>query len=560
MQHHFLRTAFFLLAALSATAQPVLVKDIRPGPLSGTFLTFDRAAVAGNTLYFTADDGVHGTELWKSDGTAAGTVLVRDIFPGINQSGVQQLFIDYKGHLYFEGNQPSTGNEIWRTVDGPEGAVLLSDACPGACSGGGWFEPKPMAVFQDKLYTRYYSPAVGHELWVTDGTEAGTTLVKNINPDGFDSKPHHLTVFQDKLYFVADSANWGRELWVSDGTEAGTRPVKNINPMLFFGSAGSSEIDALVPGPDALYFWANDQTVGKELWKSDGTEAGTVLVKDIRPGPDNGAPTFIPLSQSIWLGDRLLFIADEGTHGPELWITDGTEAGTMLLKDITPGTAKRDLHFFTVIGDKALFRANDGTHGYELWVTDGTTAGTTLLRDIRPGSGDGISSIVAAAVFQNLLFFTADDGVHGRELWISDGTEAGTTLLADIRPGAAESVPVRYQVIGNTLFFFAETNATGRELWKYDLTPLSTQAPRHRLDVGVQPTASPDGRFNVRLAGLEEPLRVEAYDLLGRLHAVRTLPAAGELDLSALSPGAYLVHFVGTATGRRAVERVFIVR
>lgn len=559
MQYHFLRTTFFFLAALSATAQPVLVKDIRPGPLSGTFLTFDRAAVAGNTLYFTADDGVHGSELWKSDGTAAGTVLVRDIFPGINQSGVQQLFIDYKGHLYFEGNQPSTGNEIWRTVDGPEGAVLLSDACPGDCSGGLWFESKPMAVFQDKLYLRYYGPgAVGDELWVTDGTETGTTLVKNIYP-GSSSKPYLLTVFQDKLYFVADSANWGRELWVTDGTEAGTRPVKNINPVLF--GSRDSEIDALVPGPDALYFWANDQTVGKELWKSDGTEAGTVLVKDIRPGPGNGAPTFIPLSRSIWLGDRLLFVADEGTHGPELWITDGTEAGTMLLKDINPGTAASDLHFLTVIGDKALFRANDGVHGRELWVTDGTTAGTTLLRDIRPGSGDGISIIVDAAVFQNLLFFTADDGVHGRELWISDGTAAGTTLLADIRPGSAESVPVRYQVVGNTLFFFAETNATGRELWKYDLTPLSTQAPRHRLDVGVQPTASPDGRFALRLAGAEEALRVEAYDLLGRLHAVRTLPAAAnDLDLSALPPGAYLLHIAGAATGRGAVERVFIVR
>lgn len=560
MQYHFLRTTFFFLAALSATAQPVLVKDIRPGPLSGIFLGFDRTAVAGNTLYFTADDGVHGSELWKSDGTADGTVLVRDLYQGASQDGVYKLYIDYMGHLYYEGNQTTTGIEIWRTVDGPEGAVLLSDACPGACSGAVWGEPKPMAVFQGKLYTRYYSPEFDDELWVTDGTEAGTTLVKDINPGTSESRPQQLTVFQDKLYFVADSANWGRELWVSDGTEAGTRPVKNINPVLSFGT-GHSEIDALVPGPDALYFWANNSVDGKELWKSDGTEAGTVLVKDIRPGPGNGAPNNIPLSQSIWLGDRLLFVADEGTHGPELWITDGTEAGTMLLKDINPGTAASDLHFLTVIGDKALFRANDGVHGRELWVTDGTTAGTTLLRDIRPGSGDGISIIVDAAVFQNLLFFTADDGVHGRELWISDGTAAGTTLLADIRPGSAESVPVRYQVVGNTLFFFAETNATGRELWKYDLTPLSTQAPRHRLDVGVQPTASPDGRFALRLAGAEEALRVEAYDLLGRLHAVRTLPAAAkDLDLSVLPPGAYLLHIAGAATGRGAVERVFIVR
>jgi ELWxxDGT repeat protein len=558
MKHHFLRTAFFFLAAMSATAQPVLVKDIYPGQSSSTFAGLEKTAVAGNTFYFVANDGVHGDELWKSDGTAAGTVLVRDIFPGTNQAAPRQLFTAFEGHLYFEGYQPATGSELWRTVDGPDGAVLLSDACPGDCDGAGWFEPNPMAVFQDKLYTRYYSIAVGHELWVTDGTEAGTTLVKNINPGGSESMPHHLTVFQDKLFFVADSANWGRELWVSDGTGTGTRPLKNINPITFFGQGGS-EIDALVPGFDAIYFWANDKTMGKELWKSDGTGAGTVLVKDIRPGSGNGAPDNIPLSSSLLLGNQLLFIANDSIHGPELWATDGTENGTILVKDINPGTGSSSITFFAVVQGKALFKANDGTNGSELWSTDGTEAGTTMLKEVLPGAGGGVSD--ASVLFQNLLLFTANDGVHGKELWVSDGTADGTTLLADILLGTSESNPLGYRIIGNTLFFYATTNATGRELWKYDLTPLGTQDIRNGLGIKVWPTASADGQFHITLDGREEPLRIEAFDVLGRLRTWRTLqPGTEILDLSALPVGAYLLRMTGMNSGRGAIERVFVVR
>ncbi|MBK8968881.1 MAG: T9SS type A sorting domain-containing protein [Lewinellaceae bacterium] len=554
---------YFLFLSSSLFAQPTLVKNIQPGLGSSVFLSLEKSAVAGNYLYFMANDDVHGFELWKSDGTAAGTVMVRDIFPGKSQDGPQQLYAAYKNQLYFTARDTTHETELWRTDDA-EGAVLLTDACPGTCDGAQYFQPLPMAVYQDKLYFRSLTPGTGQELWVTEGDSAGAMLVKDIDPGGTDSNPYLLTVFQDKLYFVCDSANWGRELWVTDGTEAGTRPVKNINPTLSF-SVGDSGIDGLVIGPDALYFWAkSDNATGKELWKSDGTEPGTVIVKDINPGSGNGA-SGKPLNNSAWLGSDLIFVANDGATGEELWITDGTEAGTMLLADINPGASGSGIQIFGAVNGSVLFKANDGSTGYELWITDGTSAGTVLLKDILPGTFGSFRSFDSDfIVFQNKLFFTAEDGVTGRELWISDGTPDGTMLFADVASGSTESIPSHYRLIGNTLFFFAQTNATGRELWKYDLSSVGTKAPESSLPFELNPTVSNTGIFNLVLDRhliQSGSYRLEVHDLTGQLRTSRTLAGVSQaIDLSALPSGAYFVRVLEMQSNRNGIKKVFILK
>ena len=230
------------------------------------------------------------------------------------------------------------------------------------------------------------------------------------------------------------------------------------------------------------------------------------------------------------------------------------------MRDIYPGSNKSEILMYGVVNGKLLMRANDGVAGAELWSTDGTEAGTTLLKDILPGNNSALFSSVTSAVFQNYLFFSADNSTRGNELWISDGTTAGTIMHTDIRPGAASSNPNGFTLIGNTMFFFAETGSAGRELWKYDLTPLSASAPVP-LIAAVFPTVSADGRFSVQAAEAGEGLRVEAFDLPGRLHTVRTLPVGKQdLDLSALSSGTYILRLTGTGSGRSTAVRVFVHR
>ncbi|QLQ10216.1 MAG: hypothetical protein HZY75_07250 [Nocardioidaceae bacterium] len=124
-----------------------------------------------------------------------------------------------------------------------------------------------------------------------------------------------------------------------------------------------------------------------------------------------------------------------------MWTSDGTAEGTLMVKDIYPDSLEwpRDEppKYLAAMGDRLFFAADDGVHGHELWTSDGTAEGTVMVKDIHPDGSDSSSPKGLTAV-GNRLFFTADDGVHGDELWVSDGTEQGTAMVKDIRPGSAD--------------------------------------------------------------------------------------------------------------------------
>ncbi|MGB3535532.1 MAG: ELWxxDGT repeat protein [Microcoleaceae cyanobacterium] len=143
-----------------------------------------------------------------------------------------------------------------------------------------------------------------------------TKLVKDIYPNG-DSNPDYLTAVGDKVFFRASDGSNGKELWVSDGTEAGTRLVKDI-----WGGSNTSDPDYLTAVGDKVFFSADDDSNGHELWVSDGTEYGTGLVKDIYPDFLGSSPFYITA-----VGDKVFFAASDGSNGRELWVSDGTEYG-----------------------------------------------------------------------------------------------------------------------------------------------------------------------------------------------------------------------------------------
>lgn len=371
---------------------------------------------------------------------------------------------------YFFAYEPGTGQELYRAV-GAAAPALVKDINPGSESGGtAWHDPNnrspgDVVVYDGALYFVANDGSNGGELWRSDGTEAGTTLVQDLRPGAAGSYPQGLTVAGGKLYFGADDGTHGFELWSYDAT-AGAELVADVNP-----GSGSSNASNLAAFGDGVLFAADDGTHGSELWASDGTAAGTELIADLDPGEDPSTPSSLTV-----LGDRVAFTAYEGTHGRELWSTDGTAAGTGLLADLNPGDADSNLSQLEAIGDTLYFQADDGTHGGEPWTSDGTAAGTALLKDVNPSDS---SYAYQFTELDGTVYFGASDGfdtgADGSELWRTDGTTANTTLVKDINPGADSSWPGALAVAGGELWFgVSGDGVAGASLYRSDGTAAGT--------------------------------------------------------------------------------------
>ncbi len=417
-----------------------LVKDINPSgdAAPSSLVVFNGAA------FFSADDGTSGAELWKTDGTEAGTVQVKDINPAGSSSPGGLTVVG--STLFFAADDGSSGVELWKSDGSEVGTVLVKDITSGVASS----QPERLTAAGATLYFRASDPANGSELWKSDGTGAGTVLVENINLYS-GGAPEYLTLVGSEVFFRADDGAYGRELWKSDGTGAGTDLVKDIN---VGDSAWPSRLTEM---GGKLYFRASDGIAGSELWVSDGTDAGTLLVADIRSG-SSSSPDFLTN-----VNGTLFFTANDGTNGTELWQSDGTEAGTALVKDIWDGGDSYPQHLTTLDG-VLFFSALDSGSGVELWRSDGTEAGTVLVKNIHPAGSSYPLHLVGLG---ETLYFTADDGSHGQELWRSDGTAAGTALVEDLLAGTSGSAIAEPPImLGDTVLFAADDGVNGSELRK----------------------------------------------------------------------------------------------
>jgi trimeric autotransporter adhesin len=401
----------------------------------------------GNTLFFFASDGANGNQLWKSDGTPAGTVTTKTVPNGTMGFGVAGVGVFGTNVIFSAEGATPKGEELWLSDGSAGGTMKLKFFYYGSFSVSNpvQFAPIPgLAIFNGK------DSALGQELWKTDGTSAGTVLVKDIRIGSSSSSPYHLTAMDGIVYFVATEPASGKELWRSDGTEAGTYMVKDIGS----GTVGSYPSYLQVIGK-TLFFAAIDNVYGQELWKSDGTAAGTKVVKDIRPGTASAFGNWItPAEPFATMNGILYFPASDGQHGYELWRSDGSESGTYMVKDIFPGAgSSQDSTFhnwlnpsYASVNGILYFLANDGTRGVEIWRTDGTEVGTFLVKDIFPGgrlsSPPGLVGTYpsALAALNGMLYFIGNDSLHGQELWRSDGTSAGTVRVSSVKLGNVEMV------------------------------------------------------------------------------------------------------------------------
>ena len=429
-----------------------LLKDINPGATSG-FITHQNGTsdttslrAVGNAMIFLADDGTHGQELWVTDGTSAGTSILKDIDAGSQPSnpifmapfGNRMLFSAFDG-LHAAAGDGLTGQELWVTDGTAAGTSLVADLDPGIFGSLAARNTSPVWTAPPAWRFSAKVGNVGRELWVTDGTSGGTSLIKDINPGAY--KPSNpstpvsvgttgLAVFAavgPSNHASKSGGTYGTELWVTDGTSGGTSLLKTFSEG--YSDGGNAYVSNTANGTMAtlgneVLFTGSDG--GKTaLWGTDGTVNGTVKLSTdgvfVDPLGGTGRTGFTTMASGkdlFWNGTGI---------GAAPWVTDGTPGGTFQLATVNTNLDQGESFGFALVGNKAVFNAvSPGVSTHDLWVTDGTKAGTYDIGVSALSNPKNFGSINGKVIFQGT------DSTHGTELWITDGTFLGTKLLKDI--------------------------------------------------------------------------------------------------------------------------------
>jgi ELWxxDGT repeat protein len=419
-------------------------------------------------IFFAAEDGFRGRELWASDGTPNGTRFVRDVDPGEPSADLQN-FAAVDGRVFFEApTVGENGTTLWRTDGTNLGTRFLLEPLivvipPGATNDLTRVFATEGDLFLVESEVDFQGLSVGETLWGNPHQflflgEFGT-FRHAFSPD---PPLRHFGSMGRTLYF--NGGDGGNELW--RGRIAGLPPFAERV------AAFSSSPRSFERLGDVLYFSAETPDAGRELWRVLGTTGPAEFVADIRPGPESSDPSGLAA-----VGERLFFAADDGLNGAELWVSDGTAAGSTLFADLNPGpasSAPERIAPFALEG-WIFFTADDGSGGREPWRSDGTPEGTLRLGDLNPGlasSNPGNFALVAPGV----VLFAAESASGGREPWRSDGTPEGTFRLGDINSGPASSDPAEFVRLGGVVMFAATAPETGRELWAIPLERLGNPA------------------------------------------------------------------------------------
>ena len=250
----------------------------------------------------------------------------------------------------------------------------------------------------------------------------------------------------------------GASLWTAPTVAA--QPLRDLNPR----TGESSYPSHFTSLGDRALFVADDGITGRELWATDGTSSGTVRVTNFQ-GAGHGVP--FAHTKPFPFDGRALVSLDNGT-GAELWITDGTAPGTRLVADLYSGRPGSHPEPMIEWRGQVYFLAGPATNR-NLYVTDGTALGTRALT-----SGVNVHSSLPVA-HGTQLFFVAESASQGRELWSTDGTRSGTRIYLDLNPGPASGLhALEAASLGNYLYFAGDQTGSNREVWRTTGSPANT--------------------------------------------------------------------------------------
>lgn len=519
-----------------------IIKDINPGNASSGPRAFFSTGAMG---IFLADDGTHGYEFWKTDGTASGTSLLKDIFEGTLGALIQTMY-KYNGKVYFQANSSLPTNPhwaLWQSDGTTEGTTVLSEAgdyynslfigtgkyvvtwgirktdlengnisfiaSPGISGYGGGANIRGAQV-GDNFYffydISYSGNDPGTELWRVNTATNELAITKDINPGPFGSFDNYPSAgLGNKLIFSAVSPD-GIEPWVTDGTEEGTIQLKDIV------TDGDSYPRGFVTMGNKVYFIArafSGDDYRRTIWVTDGTAEGTHIVKELG---EKGGVTSNDLGV---IGNSIIFGWTPGDATVELWKSDGTGAGTSSL--VLMPQVEYDISSFITIGNKLVFT----TDYNELWVTDGTAGGTSIL-DFPHETTVYPTSV---RVVDNVAYF-----LNENKIWRTDGI--GVSLIGPAQPVGD------FEVNDNYVLFLQDDPQYGRELFRYDLSEI-TGLNEITKEVGSVVYPNPTTHTLFVKAGSPTALRI--VDMNGRERHSQFITSDVSIDVSSYADGMYVV-------------------
>jgi ELWxxDGT repeat protein len=570
-------------------------------------------------LYFNADDGEHGLELWVTDGTHNGMKLLRDINPNDDsnpvivstelddillfvardnnriglwatdgtEEGTKFLkyldfnfsssygivnsyynYIKFKDEVYFVASIPKESNfELWKTDGTPEGTVIVKDLQSQKMS-----KPNGLLLLNDKLFFQVYNSKNDiSEIWSTDGTKENSLKLLDTVTMVPNNYVYSLKDFHERI-FIVDTANNQKVLWSTDGTSDGTIPLtNNLNEfelnMRTFALLGTR-----------LYFTGRFSNGELVLFTSDGTQEGTKRLQTLSENINAELRLFTPFKKveqnfyfsileggNHWLwtstgtsestikiteslkdlnsekfiedGTTAYFVATDDEHGKELWVSDGTKDGTHIVKDIVEGSIGSDIWFFPNMKDgKALFTTVTSPKNYTEWVTDGTEAGTKILQE---GLTDLATTLNINKLTKDNILFVERSTSDTTRIWCSDFTTEGTQLVMPpdyILPNHAH-IYVFYTELDDNIYFFADYYGEGQQLYRIPNTISSVEENPHPELMTVYPNPAKD---YIQLE-LSKPMPLSIINSTGALVKEYGIVENGKLNVAELLSGVYFV-------------------
>jgi len=393
----------------------------------------------------------------------------------------------------------------------------------------------PLKYLGNNLIFVAYESATGTELYKYDGTSA--TLLKDIRVGssgsitGNSNEDYEIfSELNNELLFMAQTQN-GRELWKTDGTPAGTVLVSN----------SSENIDEMIVYNNMLLFAGSTSTEGIELWKSDGTDAGTVIVEDKFPnnlaafGKSSNPTRLIIFNNEVYYKGYGYDATTSEITDYELYKTDGTTI--TLVKDINPGHLSAGISGpFKIFNNELYFRGkDDDSSPFGLWKTDGIEVGTVKVFETGDvGLNNGSLQFLYAIVFNGELFFN-----NYLQLWKTDGTIVGTTQLSnDGTTNTPDAVStLSFKVYSNKLWMRARIVGESDELWAlYPGTASVNETTLNAIKIYPNPVTN-----RLHVSSSETFQTYTIYNVLGKEIKANTILQNDSIDVSRLKNGVYFL-------------------